>query len=214
MNLRELLVGDAAQLRHVFRWGTVPTVRPENIAEHSYYVALYCYCIWRWGKLSYEDWPVDLGSLLAKAVLHDLEEAVTTDLPRHVKHRPDLKTAFNDVGEDLCYEMLKKIYPQVSSQHPGTTIEHVREESTYYRWKKAKSDACGTIVVFADFLAALSYVISEAQRGNRTLYLRCLPFEDHFKEFSDKRFDFIRPLVQQCEPILAELRSGEGAFLP
>ena len=41
INLSELLTGDTRQMSHVIRYSSLPHGRPENVAEHSYYVVFY-----------------------------------------------------------------------------------------------------------------------------------------------------------------------------
>ena len=41
LDLKELLLGDPNRLRYVQRYSTSMVIHRENVAEHSYYVALY-----------------------------------------------------------------------------------------------------------------------------------------------------------------------------
>jgi putative hydrolase of HD superfamily len=68
----------ANQLKHTARTGWVQRGIPnaENVAAHSYGVTFTALVL---AQLLAE--PVDLGKLLAMATLHDLAEALTTDIP-------------------------------------------------------------------------------------------------------------------------------------
>lgn len=74
--LKTLLHGN--QLKRTVRTGWVQrgVPNPESVAAHSYGVAFIALVLA--GRV---DGPIDLGRLLAMAVLHDLPEGVTTDIP-------------------------------------------------------------------------------------------------------------------------------------
>lgn len=68
----------ANQLKRTGRtgWAMRGVPNPENVAAHSYGVTFIALVL-----AQLVDEPVDLGRLLAVAALHDLPEALTTDIP-------------------------------------------------------------------------------------------------------------------------------------
>lgn len=66
------------QLKQTSRtgWGQRGVQGAESVADHSYGVAFVVLIL-----APYLDQPVDLGKALAMAVLHDLPEALTSDIP-------------------------------------------------------------------------------------------------------------------------------------
>lgn len=88
------------RLRHVERCNTLPRVISQDVAQHSYYVALLAMAIGDEYNLyatnhNLEFHPLDFDNLLPevkmeivlrKALLHDTEEAIVSDIPWNVKH--------------------------------------------------------------------------------------------------------------------------------
>lgn len=64
---------DLRTLQHIPRWG-IMRVRKQNVAEHSFYVALYAAQI-----ADMISWHKDRGALLEWALCHDVEEVFTGD---------------------------------------------------------------------------------------------------------------------------------------
>lgn len=75
--LQTLLHGN--QLKRTTRtgWARRGVPDPENVAAHSYGVAHITLIL-----AQLLEQPLDLGRALAMAVLHDLPESLTTDIPR------------------------------------------------------------------------------------------------------------------------------------
>ena len=80
MNVTDLLalLGYGNQLKRTIRtgWYQRGIVDAENVAAHSYGVAFVCLAM-----ADIIDKPVNRGKLLAMALLHDLPEALTSDIP-------------------------------------------------------------------------------------------------------------------------------------
>lgn len=73
------------RLRFVPRWGVMPVIKPQNVAEHSYHVTMLA----RW-LVQYHERHDDksfLADVLVHALEHDIEEAVTGDIPAPYKER-------------------------------------------------------------------------------------------------------------------------------
>ena len=74
------------RLRLIGRWGLMRSSIPENVAEHTYQVALVTHAL---GTIAREvfgrtDVPVERAVVLA--LFHDATEVVTGDIPTPVKH--------------------------------------------------------------------------------------------------------------------------------
>lgn len=75
------------RLSFVPRWTVVPTIRKQNVAEHSYHVA--CTCMW---LLNFHERADDLNlrlAVLETALEHDVEEAAKGDSPGPGKAEKD-----------------------------------------------------------------------------------------------------------------------------
>lgn len=69
------------KLAHVPRWTVVQTIQEESVAEHSYKVSCYSLAFGRSLRFN----AAKLGHLMAMALAHDLEEAITGDIPSPVE---------------------------------------------------------------------------------------------------------------------------------
>lgn len=121
----------------VKRWPTVETIRQNSIAEHMFYVAHYamdiCWIIQR---------PELIGSCLSMAMIHDLEETITGDIPGPVPSNVD--------------------YDWLSSQYRKRFGEHMWIEDPY---GKGYSDSY-LIVKAADVIDQLMEAAVEISLGN------------------------------------------------
>ncbi len=73
---------DIRTLSHVPRWAIIRTEQQQSVAEHSYYVALYAAMIY-----DMIDAPqCDAEEVLWHALVHDIDELVTGDIPSPVKN--------------------------------------------------------------------------------------------------------------------------------
>jgi len=73
------MVNDILALSHIPRWSTVPHVRSQSVAEHSFAVAAIALALC--SRMGLE---LDRDSLIY-ALLHDVEEAATGDTPSYYK---------------------------------------------------------------------------------------------------------------------------------
>lgn len=73
------------RLRFIQRWSLMRNALPENVAEHSYDVALltHALCTIRREVFGGE---IDTGRAIELALFHDVAEVITGDIPSPVKH--------------------------------------------------------------------------------------------------------------------------------
>lgn len=126
---------------------------PENVAAHSYGVALAALAL---SELI--DQPFKLGQVLAMATLHDLAEAFTSDIPATVKQ------LFDDAGAKK-QSIERKAFAQMTANVPfGGNWRELWEEMT------AEESAEAKLVHDADkidlYVQALTY---QRQTGNTLL---------------------------------------------
>jgi len=73
-------------MSYVTRWQIVQTLRKQNLAEHQYHVAVLALRLVR--EMGWEDLDgVDLGHLLEEALLHDIDELISSDIPSPVNQK-------------------------------------------------------------------------------------------------------------------------------
>ena len=73
------------RLRLIQRWVLMRSAVPENVAEHSFQVALLTHALCTIAE-SVFDKAVDTGTAVILALFHDAEEVMTGDIPSPVKH--------------------------------------------------------------------------------------------------------------------------------
>jgi 5'-deoxynucleotidase YfbR-like HD superfamily hydrolase len=79
------------------RWTIVRTIKGQNVAEHSYYVAVYAMQIGDHLGLDEES----MCLLLRAALLHDVEETFTGDIPGPVKRQMGDMSVFNKWRDNM-----------------------------------------------------------------------------------------------------------------
>lgn len=154
LNLNELLNGDTRQMSSVYRYSSLPHGRPENVAEHSYYVVFYCLLIAK--DMERDGYKIDYYRLLVSAIIHDLDEAITGDIIRPVKYSSEeLRDMLGKVADIYCRHTLRKL-----------DIEEA--EQLYDLWEKARDPATieGQILQVCDMLSVISYCIERIRSGN------------------------------------------------
>ncbi len=199
MNLKKLLVGHPIRLKYVTRFSTCRTLHKESVAEHVYFTILYAQILGCWIENVY-DVRINFGKLLFKALIHDLEECITGDIPRDFKHSHPLlnKTIDNFAGEG--FKLVVKDILQ----------NEIEEEIWFNTWYTAKDDTLeGKIVTFADFLSVISYVYEET-RIAKSIVLReqLSSLDDYYHTFTTKKYELFKPLVEQVTVILKEIFNG------
>lgn len=142
------------RLSHIRRYSSLPVIRPENVAEHSFYCALIAYTLAH--DLKYRRYQVDPDLAMRKAMLHDLEESMTGDILRSFKYssarlREEIEEAgFVNMGE-LALDFGAAASPVLRG------------------WGSSKDGLEGDVVAFADLLCVVAYVREEFIAGNRHL---------------------------------------------
>lgn len=187
LNIEQLLFGDTNRVRHVIRFGTCHRVRDENVAEHSYFTAFYAMMIGRALDIS----SGEMAELLQRALIHDIEEAESGDFSRPFKYSSKELKAALDVA---AWNSMAKIL------NPVVGVNEVLDLTRM--WRRSKEGNTGAILDFADFLSVLGYVAGEIRASNRTMRFHCKDMTRYYERFSGKRFDFLRPWIDQADNIL------------
>jgi len=198
LNLKELLLGDPVRIRYVVRFSTCHVIHKESVAEHSYYVALYAMFIADWVRNA-TDYRIltDVDTLLRRALLHDLEEAITGDVSRSFKYSD------NELLQGLKRGAQIAIDRVLGRLDTGCGI--------FYRniWRDCKDRSYeGSIIEFADFLSVLSYMIQERTNSNNSMQQHWETLNEYFINFDHERFSFLRPLIEDANTIMREAFSN------
>lgn len=136
------------------RFGTLPMIEVESVASHSYNVAIMALMI-----ADYEPGlNANRESLLRKALFHDFEETILSDIPHPIKHR------FK--GGKLG-QLLKEIVPELVEHEIFKELPTRLKERYVKDALGAKEDLEGRIVSAADAMDILVTSLRELKLGNR-----------------------------------------------
>jgi len=134
-------------LQFVPRWSIVRTLRTQSVAEHSYYVALYCR--WIFHSICEVPWMaengVELDGVLKAALTHDIEESFTSDIPNPIKGYAGLRG--NEAFKKWESETAAARFGGLFYSDPPKPIKQ--------------------IVWLADVIEACAFLAEERRMGNR-----------------------------------------------
>lgn len=141
METRNIFDARERDLAIVSRWTITRNIRQQNVAEHSFYVALWAL---RVGELL--NWaPSELYVLVQRALHHDMSEVFSGDLPS------PFKKTLGEAGKAETFNYLLK---NNLATYPLTT---------------SLDDQCDLIIKFCDLVEAIVKITEEQSMGNKTL---------------------------------------------
>ena len=149
----EAASGDVRRLSYVDRYTSIPVSFKENVAEHSFWVAIYSSMIHE----EIDGSEYFLAPILSHALVHDVVECISGDLVRTFKYStPELKKAVDAAEDKLSHgfpDLLKKVMalPWQSIQNP--------DDVAYVK----------AVVKTADFVSLHQYMVRERLRGNHEI---------------------------------------------
>jgi 5'-deoxynucleotidase len=143
------------RLRLIQRWVLMRSAVPENVAEHSFQVALLTHALCTIGREVFAK-DIDTGSAVILALFHDAEEVMTGDIPSPVKHHnPGMLRSVREI-ESLAAEELLGMVPDSLARAYRPLITGTERDPELMRWVKA-----------ADALDAYLKCAIEYAAGNR-----------------------------------------------
>jgi len=207
------------KLQHITRYHLSHLSRTQNVAEHSFNMALLAWSNALWIINRYDD-EISLNvspyRVLTTALHHDFWEQFTGDIDYRVKAKnPDLNEVLQSVEyqeQRMFYETIPNYLRQPIEDPFGPITLHEKP------WSGEVLKLESKIVKTADILALTWYCLEELQRGNRNVisfFQRGI--EIFKKEAYDPRFDHIecpfyevaQYLESELEKISGQLRHGQ-----
>ena len=132
-------------LSSLIRYNNKLHIRNENVAEHSFYVTLYTMELANILGLSDREYAY----ALEHAIIHDIHEIDTSDIPHNVKGKFSLiKSTTDEYEKDFC----RTYFP----------------DHFFSRTVLTRKDLVETVVLFADVLSVYQYALIEISLGNKT----------------------------------------------
>lgn len=129
------------RLRYIERWSLMRNTTRENVAEHSYHVALLAHMLCEIGNHIFGR-SLNADRVVTMALFHDATEVFTGDIPTPVKHHnPKMLASFREI-ESLAAERLLGMVPQqlypayaplISGQPDTPALNKQSSDAPYYR---------------------------------------------------------------------------------
>lgn len=187
------------QFSSVNRYSRDRLIYPENDMEHTGFVAMWCYYMAIDVKNLYNV-DIDFGKLLRGAIVHDIDEVLTGDVPRPTKY---YNKSINEAIKNLEKKSVKTIFNFLEHK---TYYENVFED-----WSNAKGNENieQYIVKVADFMSVVYKVWLEViLLGNKSFIgvalevLEVIQSIEH-KETDDVNLYFV-DIYRDAEEIITE----------
>ncbi len=157
LDIYEASLGSVRRLAAIRRYSSMHVARPENVAEHMGYACLYALMVSQ--DLAERGHRVDIGQVLARTVVHDLDEAMSGDIMRGFKYSNDTILRAIEATSAQNMEALVR-------EFGGGMVS----DDILKFWEDAKDDSLeGEIVRFVDLLCVIAYCREEKAMGNSLL---------------------------------------------
>lgn len=154
------------RMSHLNRFGAEVTLKPENLAEHSYWVSVYSLAIAHDYVLKYNpDQIIDQSKLLLTSLFHDFPEIMVGDVPTPIKRRTKKIEAAYEKEESAAIDWLERNFELPFLKTLVNEFEH--GDDIEYQISRA-----------ADKVSAIIYCVEEVSSGNRNLYIALRRFYD------------------------------------
>ncbi|MBP3961878.1 5'-deoxynucleotidase [Paenibacillus lignilyticus] len=146
------------RLRYIERWSLMRNTTRENVAEHSYHVALLSHMLCEIGNQLFGR-SLNADRAVTMALFHDASEVFTGDIPTPVKHHnPKMLANFREI-EALAAERLLGMVPEpLQAAYEPLVIGAAHDDEDKALLKMVKA---------ADLLDAYMKCLSELSSGNR-----------------------------------------------
>ena len=166
------------RLRFIQRWSLMRSALPENVAEHSYDVALLTHALCTIRREVYGA-EIDTGRAVVLALFHDVAEVITGDIPSPVKHHDEAIQRNLRAMESLAGEQLLSMVPPelMSAYRPLIPASETDIELM-------------SIVKAADKLAAYLKCASEIAAGNREFAVAKRQLEETVRALGTPEVDY------------------------
>ncbi|GAA0133705.1 5'-deoxynucleotidase [Paenibacillus sp. YSY-4.3] len=188
------------RLRSIKRWSLMRSTATENVAEHSFHVALLTHLLCEIGNHLYGR-SLNSDRAATLALFHDATEVFTGDIPTPVKHHnPRLLSSFREM-EEIAAERLLSMVPLELQQTYGPLLS-----PNHYASRNAEDDLLLKYVKAADSLDAYLKCAWELTSGNREFAVAKEQLLDKLQRLSLPEIDyFLEHLAPSFDMTLDEL---------
>ncbi|MFC4779385.1 5'-deoxynucleotidase [Paenibacillus sp. GCM10023252] len=146
------------RLKYIERWSLMRNTTRDNVAEHTFHVALLAHMLCEIGNRVYGK-QLNSDRAVTLALFHDATEVFTGDIPTPVKHHnPKMLASFREIEAMAAERLLSMVPAELQPSYEPLLIQDAaeHEEAALIRMVKA-----------ADLLDAYLKCVSELSSGNR-----------------------------------------------
>lgn len=142
-----------SRMKHIKRWGLMPSVREENIQEHSLQVAMIAHALALMSNKHYGS-NLDPEHVMAIAVFHETGEVITGDLVTPIKYyNEEIRSAYKKIEKEAENRMISMLPEDLQGEY-RELIQPEKEEEKL-------------LVKAADKIAAYTKCLEEKRSGNQ-----------------------------------------------
>lgn len=166
MDFTTLAFNPLSRMNEVYRYSSVYQETRETLAEHITEVSTMSYLIAKYlNEVCGE--KIDIGVLLEKCLLHDMDEVLTGDIPRNTKYATaEVHNELNRVADEAVV-MIESLLGEISIKDA---------------WTDAKKGKEGLILKVVDMLVVVKKSMTEIElRGNLSFLKVITELETHLE---------------------------------
>lgn len=202
----ELLNIPALNTDNAIRYSLMYQIKEESLADHIADVGVLSYLL----TLRFNSYGENLnvGDVLEKVILHDLDEVLTGDIPRSTKY-------YSDAGLNAMRGVALDAITKLAEGLPGS-------EGLVEKWKSAKQGKEGSVLVLSDMLCVARKVVTEVKiLGNGYFLKVAYEMIDNLTElkkelesgelnkFNEDSRAYINQLIHDAIGVMEELTCGD-----
>lgn len=158
------------------RYSQLHLVKEESVMEHTGFVCLFTYLVCEEinSKTYFDSEKMNIGIALQKAVVHDMDEVVTGDIPRPTKyHSKSTIEVFDSISEKGINQIIRDL--------------EIKTGNIKHNWKNAKEQNEGFIVALADLSSVVYKLWDETVLlGNKKLLMQASDVHNYIRSFKQK----------------------------
>lgn len=192
------------RLRSIRRWSLMRSTASENVAEHSFHVALLAHLLCEIGNALFER-SLNAERAATLALFHDATEVFTGDIPTPVKHHnPRLLSSFREMEAIAAERLLSMVPPELQNVYTPLLSPGQAESSS-------EDAALMVYVKAADSLDAYLKCAWELTTGNREFAVAKTQLLDKLQRLQLPEVAyFLEHLAPSFEMTLDELSETEA----
>lgn len=202
----ELVNIPALNTDNAIRYSLMYQIKEESLADHIADVGVLSYLL----TLRFNSYGenLNIGDVLEKVLLHDLDEVLTGDIPRSTKY-------YSDAGLNAMRGVALDAITKLAEGLPGS-------EGLVEKWKSAKQGKEGSVLVLSDMLCVARKVVTEVKiLGNGYFLKVAYEMIDNLTElkkelesgelskFNEDSRAYINQLIHDAIGVMEELTCGD-----